>query len=545
MEMTTCRLALALALAAVTSIGGLGCGDNRDPLEVEIDTGVVHGIAQGGTRAFLGIPYAAPPVGADRWRPPRPAGAWEGVREAIAAGVQCPQALSLAGAGGDEDCLFVNVWTPPGAEAGDGLPVMVWLHGGAFIFGSGGDKYYGGSVLAGTYGVVVVTVSYRLGAFGFLAHPALAAEDPAYPASGNYGLEDQRAALQWVQRNVARFGGDPGRVLLFGESAGGYSTCVHYVSPRSEGLFSHALVESGLCTSPVLEVTRAEAEVAGAALAQQLGCPTGGQEAVACLRGVPADALLAATAPPLPSAGTQPPGGPLYLGAGASVLSMLPNVDGFVLKTSLGEAFAAGGFAPRPLVIGTNRDEGTLFHSPLFAIEVTTEAEYRAALSRRFGAANTAAIVARYPVAAFPGPNRALAEVSGDALFVCPARRAARGAAAAGAPVYLYSFEREPEQAAFAGLGVFHSAEIPFVFGIDSFPLGLAGASGQGVAAAVQGMWTRFAATADPNGPNGSDGPAWPTFDRAGDRHLVIGDPSAAGSGHKAAACDFWDGLAI
>jgi para-nitrobenzyl esterase len=523
----------------VLAIWLVGCADERDPLEVAIDTGVLHGIAQGETRAFLGIPYAAPPVGADRWRPPQPAPPWEGVRDAIAVGVQCPQTFSITGAGGDEDCLFVNVWTPAGPGAA-GLPVMVWLHGGAFVFGSGGDKYYNGRFLAETYGVVIVTVNYRLGPLGFLAHPAFAAEDPAYPSSGNYGLDDQLAALRWVQRNIARLGGDPGRVLLFGESAGGFSTCVHYVSPRSEGLFARALVESGLCASTVLEPTRAEAEAAGIAVAQKLGCPATGPEAAACLRGQSADALLAATA--LPEAAQQPPGGPFYIGGNSSLLSAVPNVDGFVLRQTLREAFATGGFAPRPLVVGTNRDEGTLFHSSFFAVPVASETEYRAALSRRFGAGNVPAIIARYPVAAFDSANRALAEVTGDAFFVCPARQTARGAAAAGAPVYLYSFEREPEQAFLGGLGVFHSSELPFVFGTDpAFPLALVGESGRATAGAVQAMWTQFAATADPNGT----GPAWPAFDRAGDRYLVIDAGIAAASGHKTAACDFWDGLAI
>jgi para-nitrobenzyl esterase len=537
MSMKTCRPLLA---GAALCLAACGDDDKGDPLDVEIDTGVLHGIELGRTRAFLGVPYAAPPVGPDRWRPPQPAVPWDGVREAISVGIQCPQGLSISGPGGDEDCLFINVWTPT-SPGDDGLvPVMVWLHGGAFVFGSGGDKYYSGQHLAETYGVVIVTLSYRLGALGFLAHPALAAEDPAYPASGNYGLDDQHAALGWVQRNIAQFGGDPGNVLLFGESAGGYSTCAHYVSPRSAGLFARAIVESGLCTSPVLEATRAEAEATGTQVAQDLGCPVTGPEAVACMRAKPVDALLAATA--LPPMQSQPPGGPLYLDAGASLLATRPSVDGFVVQRPMRDAFLTGGFAPRPLIVGTTRDEGTLFHSPLFANEVTTDAEYRAALGRRFGQSNVAGIVARYPVSAFGSPNRALAEVSGDAFFVCPARQTARTAAAGGAPVYLYSFEQLPELPILDGLGVFHSAEIPFVFGTDpAYPLGRAGEGGAATAAALQAMWTQFAATGDPNGT----GPEWPAFDRAGGRHLVIGPTIAAGSGHKAAVCDFWDSLKL
>ncbi|MBA3397558.1 MAG: carboxylesterase family protein [Deltaproteobacteria bacterium] len=518
------RAWLVLVLAAC------GGGD-RDPLEVETDSGGVRGVMQGDTRAFLGVPYAAPPVGELRWRPPQRAVAWEGVRDAVQTGLQCPQSFSLGGPGGDEDCLFVNVWSPPDGKQ---RPVLVWLHGGAFIFGSGGDSYYSGKHLAETYDVVVVTVNYRLGALGFLAHPALTAEDPGYPSSGNYGLDDQRAALEWVQRNIVAFGGDPGRVMLFGESAGGFSTCAHYVSPRSTGLFHAAISESGLCAGTVSEPTLAEAEAAGVRTAELLGCT--GADAAACLRSKSSQALLDATAVAPP--GEQPPGGPFYVG-GENVLSTIPNVDGFVLRTTLREAFTAGDFEPRPLIIGSNRDEGTLFHSSFFAMEVATDAHYRDALGRRFGTANVDAIVARYPIAAYPSANRALAEVTGDAFFVCPTRHAARGAARAGADVYLYSFDHPLDQPFLADLGAFHSSEIPFVFGTDpAFPLGRVGEAGQPLASAMQRAWTDFAATAEP-------GAGWPRYDLATEQHRILDVTLATGTAHKAAACDFWDALVI
>jgi para-nitrobenzyl esterase len=206
------------------------------------------------------------------------------------------------------------------------------------------------------------------------------------------------------------------------------------------------------------------------------------------------------------------------------------------------DAFAGGEFEPRPLIVGANRDEGTLFHSAFFATEVEDEVAYRAALERRFGLANVDAIVARYPVAAFPSANRALAEVTGDAFFACPARRTARGAAAAGAPTYFYSFERALDQPFLSDLGVFHSSEIPFLFQSDpKFPLGRVG-SGQAVADALQGYWTRFAATHDPGGDGAV---AWPPYDAAGDRHLTIDLTSVEGSGLRRAACDFWDALPV
>lgn len=507
------------------------CGGGGDPLEVKTDTGVVLGVEQGDTRAWLGVPYAAPPVGELRWKRPQRAAPWDGVLETAQTGIQCPQTFSIGGPGGSEDCLFVNIWSP---KRGSKHPVMVWLHGGAFIFGSGGDSYYSGRHLAETYGVVVVTVNYRLGALGFMAHPALTTEDPSYPSSGNYGLEDQVAALEWVQRNISAFGGDPAKVTLFGESAGGFSTCAHYVSPRTTGLFHTAISQSGLCGGKIAEPTLVVAEAAGVKTGEKLGCPGAGPSAAACMRAKSTDELLDATEITPPN--MQPPGGPFYVG-GENVLSTIPNVDGVVLATTLRDAFTAGGFAPRPLIIGTNRDEGTLFHSAFFAMEVTTEIEYRAAIERRFGTTNVDPIALQYPLASFSSPNAALAEITGDAFFVCPTRHAARGAARAGSPVYLYSFDREPESAFLANLGVFHSMEIPFLFGTDGmYPLGRVGDTGLPVAAAMQDTWTTFAKTGDAG---------WPRYDEAGDRYRIIDTAMATGTGLKAARCQFWDQLAI
>jgi para-nitrobenzyl esterase len=515
-------------------LGLFACGGDSDPLEVKTDVGTVHGITQmGDVRAWLGVPYAAPPVGELRWKRPERAPAWEGVLDTVQTGIQCPQTFSIGGPGGSEDCLFVNIWSPSG---GSKLPVMVWLHGGAFIFGSGGDSYYSGRFLAETYNVVVVTVNYRLGAFGFLAHPSLTGEDASYPSSGNYGLEDQQAALEWTQRNIAAFGGDPRKVLLFGESAGGFSTCAHYVSPRSSGLFSAAISQSGLCGSKIAEPTLAVAEAAGLKVGEKLGCPGTGPSVAACMRGKSSDELLKATEIKPPN--TEAPGGPFYVG-GENVLSTIPNVDGVVMKTSLRDAFTNGGFEPRPIIIGTNHDEGTLFHSSFFAMEVTNETEYRAALTRRFGAANVDAIVARYPIANFSSPNRAIAEVTGDAFFVCPARHSARGAARAGSPVWLYSFDQVPESAFLADLGTFHSSEIPFLFGTDGvYPLGRVGASGAAAATALQQIWTGFAKTGDP-------GAEWPRYTEAGDEYRVLASSMSTGTAFKASQCAFWDSLPL
>jgi para-nitrobenzyl esterase len=504
-----------------------GCGSDAPELDIATDNGVIRGVMQGESRAWLGVPYAAPPVDALRWKPPQPVADWDGVRDANGFGYVCAQTFSPFGsASEDEDCLYLNVWAP---SEGRDLPVMVWLHGGAFVYGSGSAPYYTGRYLAEQRDVVIVTVNYRLGALGFLAHPAFRGEDAAFPSAGNYGLLDQLAALRWVQRNIAAFGGDPKRVTLFGESAGGFSTCLHYTSRDTTELFHAAISESGLCTEPSLLPARADAEANALSVATELGC-TGGDVA-ACLRAKTPMQLLAVTG--VQPTAEQPPGGPFYLDD--SGLSG-PNLDGVVITSTPKDRFAAGDYAPRPLLLGSNLDEGTLFHISILAKEVTTEAEMRAALERRFGAQHVDAIVAMYPLASYPSPNRALAEISGDALFVCPTRRAARSAAAAGAPVYLYSFEQELDNPAIADLGVFHAAELPFVFNTgDVFPFGRIGTAQRPVADAMQDAWTTFAATTKP-------GDAWPRYD-ASDQLYVLGPTSQTRSGHKAARCDFWDSL--
>src|ERR1041385_850940 len=243
-------LALVCLLAA--------CGEDLGPNDVEVETGVVRGSDDGnGVRSWLGIPYAAPPVGTLRWKPPQKPQSWEGGRDGTKVGQKCPQNPVITAGGGIEDCLTLNVWAPSAMHT-EPLPVMVWIHGGAFVFGSGGDPFYAGAELARTRGVVVVTINYRLNGLGFLAHPALDAEDPDH-TSGNYGIRDQIAALQWVQRNIHEFGGDPAHVTLFGESAGGYSTCVHYVDPKTANLFEKAIVESGVCYDGGLAQTHEQA----------------------------------------------------------------------------------------------------------------------------------------------------------------------------------------------------------------------------------------------------------------------------------------------
>ena len=297
---------------------------------------------------FEGIPYATPPVGDLRWRPPRPAASWQGVRQASQLARNCVQHqpygdITADVAGKSEDCLYLNVWTQ---STGGRRPVMVWIHGGGFFAGFGGEERHNGGPLA-RKGAVVVTLNYRLGAFGFMAHPALAAESPDH-SSGNYGLLDQMAALQWVQRNIAHFGGDPSRVMIFGESAGAMSVGTLIGSPLAKGLFQRAVLESG--TGTTLMQSRKEAEERGVKLATALGVSDTVAAAAARLRAVPAESVLAAAVRIAPNAGT-----PVFF----------PSIDGRVLPRPVDSAIVAGSANIVPVIVGSNGDEpAAIFGAP-------------------------------------------------------------------------------------------------------------------------------------------------------------------------------------
>uniref|UniRef100_UPI002869EA46 carboxylesterase/lipase family protein n=1 Tax=Deinococcus sp. TaxID=47478 RepID=UPI002869EA46 len=322
----------------------------QTPVTVQTDLGPVVG-RQGTARSYLGIPYAAPPVGALRWKAPQPAAPWTAPRDATAFGGECVQAVlalfALPGetpgtVKGQEDCLYLNVYTPSSATPQSKLPVMVWIHGGAFTVGSGNT--YDGQVLASKQGVVVVSINYRLGALGWLALPALAAES-GDGQSGNYGLLDQQAALKWVQRNIGGFGGDPTKVTIAGESAGAMSGCAHLASPQSKDLFRGVILQSGLCASPGNSVMLADAQQRNLKYAANVGCP---QADVACLRAADPKELLAASVP-----GLRP----------ASNLVWSPVYGGTTLPLPLIEAYNSGQFNQVPVLAGTNHDEGRLFIS--------------------------------------------------------------------------------------------------------------------------------------------------------------------------------------
>ncbi len=353
---------------------------------LRIEGGAVRGAAVSGVYQFLGLPYAAPPTGELRWRPPQPPREWDGVRDATKFGPSCPQPASpfAPPAPFSEDCLYLNVYTPTLRRDGD-RPVLVWIHGGGFT--EDGARNYDGSKLAAD-GTVVVTINYRLGALGFLAHPALAAR-PGGPA-GNYGLMDQIAALRWVRRNIGQFGGDPHNVTIAGQSAGGVSVLDLLVSHRSRGLFQRAIVQSGafaLTQQPLVA-----AEAAGKAFAAQAGCP---DQTAECLRHLPVDALVSNF-------------------PGAAIPGV---IDGKILTESIGTALAAGQFARVPILNGNNHLEELIFVAGLHVAvsggtfvpipeEPVTPDSYESDIAAvlSVSAGRAAAIATEYPIDAYPSP---------------------------------------------------------------------------------------------------------------------------------------------
>jgi para-nitrobenzyl esterase len=497
-------------------VGGAGGGPSDSAL-VTTDKGPVQGTIMGQTRVFLGVPYAAPPLGALRWKPPQPAAAWEMPLDAKVRGPACPRidaTTKKVAAGTSEDCLTLNVWAPatPPAEL---APVLLWIHGGSFTFGSGGDPAYDGQALSEATGAVVVTINYRLGPLGFLAHSALSAEDASHPAAGMYGFEDQRAALAWAKANIAVFGGDPARVTLFGNSAGAISTCLHLLSPKSQGLFQRAIIESGPCIAG--SATTAEAQ--GNTLAVAAGC-NDPANVLSCLRGKTSDEILLA----LPSqSGVLANDG----------VGWLPIVDGVNLPDQPDKLLAAGSFDKVPTIIGTNKNEGTLFTT---VVTVNSDTEYTNLMDAIYPG-HGAAIVAKYPSASFSSINAAIAEAFGDGFFVCSTRRIARALSTAGVATYLYHFVHAFETPIVSQLGVFHSAEIPFIFGNPYFLYTLM-ADEKPILKMMDGYWFNMAKTGDPNSMGAV---TWPKYDATGDQNMVLDRTPSTQTGLKKDICDFWD----
>ena len=507
------------------------------PRRVPTASGPVVGRASPAGQAFLGIPYAAPPVGALRWRAPQPVAPWAEPREAVRLGETCLQNLSLdaqtggQGSGpvpGAEDCLTLNVYAPADAAPADRRPVMVWIHGGAWILGSGGQ--YDPSLLARNTGALVVTFNYRLGVLGFLAHPGLRGA----PGEGAFALLDQQAALRWVRANIAGFGGDPHAVTLFGQSAGAWSVCSQMAAPGAAGLFGRAILESGACITPQTSLPAAAAEQGGVRMAQDLGCGTDPAAALDCLRRMPARELVLAL--------------PQRAGAtGPNAWAPATGLD--VLPLSPRAAFESGRYARVPVIDGTNRDEGRLFaYLRGYKGDLWTEGSFEEAIEALFGPAS-GAVLAEYPAAALGSPGRAYAAILTDALFACPARSLDR-LLARRTPVYAYEFDdpeapfRLPGMPWSHDLRSYHTAEIAYVFDrpwVLADPAGFDPAQAA-LSARIQAHWGAFAAAGTPSAPGQ---PPWPAFS-AQDGAVARLGPGATGQVGDFAErhrCDFWGRL--
>jgi len=523
------------AVVAVMLSVGLSAQQNS---VVRTDKGDVVG-RRGSVLTYLGIPYAAPPLGPLRWQPPQSAAAWSSPRDAGQVGKACPQlvlamfpvpGMKPGDVRGDEDCLNLNIYAPASATASSKLPVMVWIHGGAFTVGEG--SAYDGSVLAAKDGVVVVTLNYRLGALGFLALASLDAEGQG-ESSGNYGILDQQAALQWVKRNIANFGGDPASVTIAGESAGGMSVCAQLASPRAANLFKGAIIQSGFCESPGNSVLLGKAEAQGSDYARKLGCAA---TDLSCLRNVDTAVLLKTKVP-----GRRP----------LSNMVWSPTYKTGVLPLTLPAAFAQGKVNRVPVLVGTNHDEGRLFISVASPTgKPVTVVQYWGATTLLVGATKARRVLLHYPFRAFGTPALAFATMFTDGVFSCPAMKVDRSLSQY-VPVYAFEFN-DPQAITkmkspgdLPGLGAFHGSSLVYVFQTP-----IAGVADPSIFSSAQrrlsdelsSSWINFVKTGDPNASGKSQ---WKRF--AGVKEFVqtagvngFQPNTTFASEHK---CMLWDGL--
>jgi para-nitrobenzyl esterase len=517
---------MALLALLVLVVGcAQGGGESKSPQApqpavVQTASGAVRGVVAPDYRVFEGIPYAADPVGALRWALPAPPQPWQGVRDATKPGLRCPQDTRRDpdyGRPAGEDCLNLNVWTPHGATPENPRPVLVWIHGGGFLNGSA--DIYDARWMATRGDIVVVTVNYRLGTLGFLAHPALGRSDDI----GNYGLADQQAALRWVHDNIAEFGGDPAKVTIAGESAGAMSVCDHLVAPQSAGLFRAAILQSGPCQT---QADRQTAQRVSLDYAASLGCADPAT-AAQCLRALPVSRL-------------QRP--PLYVGFGADRLTGPVTGTGRVPEDPM--AAIALDKVPRvPVLIGTNTDEFTLFTAVQY-LKNHGLPPYSALFSDTFGA-DAAAVAAHYPPQHYGGSTGlAYAAAVTDGEFACPADRMATGLAR-GAPVYAYEFNDRTAPAPDVfhhvpfPVGAGHGLELRYLFDIGGAPP-LNPAQRQ-LSNQMIDYWSRFVKT---GAPDVAGKPQWPQLSSDpsnGPRlSLQTGKPTVTTDYAARHQCPFW-----
>jgi para-nitrobenzyl esterase len=482
----------AVAVWIVLAFSVLSFAGSSAP-QVKTRLGVVEGKDDGKVKAFLGIPYAAPPVGDLRWKAPAPAAKWSGVKKATEFGSHCMQGkvfgdMVFHDPGGSEDCLSLNVWVPD-KHAEPTMPVMVWIYGGGFVAGTTSESRQEGSHLA-QQGVIVVSMNYRLGVFGFMVHPELAAES-GHNSAGNYGLLDQLAALKWVHDNIAAFGGDPGNVTIFGESAGSFSVSAQMASPLAKGLFQKAIGESGGAFSRSglsFDAMSARAEKDAKLVKEKLGVST-----LAELRAVPAEKLL-----------------DVFGKAGPEGFAFGPDIDGYFLPESVPAIFAAGKQNDVALMAGWNHDEGSF--ETAFAPQKPNAESFKAGAKKDFGD-KADEFLKLYPADTDEHALRSAQDYAGDKFIALSTWDWIEAATKTGKqPVYRYRFDMAPfsKDPNAPRLGAYHSAEIEYVFGqLDSKTDVTWRDSDRQISDVMQKYWSNFAKNGNPNGPGLAK---WPPY---------------------------------
>jgi para-nitrobenzyl esterase len=474
---------------------------------VHVESGLVSGVVgvNSDVTVYKGIPYAAPPVGDLRWRAPKPPGKWEGVRKADQFGATCMQTPYPEGSPYrtapepvSEDCLYLNVWSSA-KTVRENRPVMVWIHGGAFTRGSGSTSIYDGEMLA-QKGVVVVTINYRLGVFGFFAHPELTKESDRN-SSGNYGILDQIAALEWVQRNITAFGGDPKRVTIFGESAGSWAVNALVASPLAKGLFQRAIGESGANFAPLPKL--ADAEQAGLRVAKSLNA-----DSIAALRAKSAAEMMKAS-------------GELAR----------PNVDGWLLPDQVYAIFARGKQNDVPTIVGSNADEGTAFTPPVVKVDM-----FKSQAKQRFGD-QADEYLSIYPAKNDEQAHASAAAAMRDMTFGWEMRTWARLQTKTGkSKVWIYYFARVSPSAVSKRLGAYHASEIRYVF--DNLQNVPADDIDRQIGETMSDYWVNFATHGNPNGKRA---PKWPAYEERLDIAMGFGEHILTTEVPNKPALDFLD----
>jgi para-nitrobenzyl esterase len=510
--------ALAVSVCALTVVGMPAPAGASDPLTVQTTAGAVHGINGGTVREWRGIPYAAPPLGANRWRPPQPVVPWPGIREAGRFAPDCIQLVTLRTTEGSEDCLYLNVFAPTGTTQRSKLPVMVQLHGGSNFF----FQAYKHAKALVDHGVIVVTVGYRLGVFGFAGHPALTAE--GHGSSGEYGVLDQIAALRWVHHNIAGFGGNPRNVTLFGESAGSFDAVAIAASPLGRGLFTRLAAQTESFWAGRGIGTIADAEAIGRQVARKVGC-RGAVHVLACLRAKPAAGLVVA----------------------AGVNDVSPWTGGVVLPRSP-LALIAQQRHPVPMLVGSNREEGVFIlqsqGAPVPPHPFTRKdwIKYTNILAGKNHGPQARRL---YPLRRYDSLYWDTVGMYTDAIYTCPMRRLAL---ATRGRVYRYLYTHRYQNNSFlASLRAAHFLDDPILWGDSSLLSGFLGnkpytfsQDERALTARMSAYWTNFAKTAHPNGPGL---PRWPRYQPASERAIVLDQPASQIRSYQVRQCAYLDSL--